>query len=153
MRLLLSDVVSRKTPSVVVPLNCGASEAGGSAGDAPPGSNRLERSSVVSCPETLRQRLTQPLSSQVRRALLVGFGVMLAVLVLSEMTLDIGYIVSHISHRVALAYWLAVGIILFRRHPKLTALDLWFIRWGLLPLVIATQPVAHWYWRYRGIIE
>ena len=100
-----------------------------------------------------RGRLAQRASGTLLRAVLIGFLVQMVVLILSELTLDIGYITSHISHRVALGYWVGVLIVALRRRHDPTTLDLWFIRWGYVPLVIVAQPVAHWYWRYRGIID
>lgn len=88
---------------------------------------------------------------ELRMHMLAGFFVQFLILILGGLVLDQGE-TMHTILRVALGYWIGVAIILVRRSQEPSRVDLLFIQWGNLILVVIALPIAFWYWHYRRII-
>ena len=50
----------------------------------------------------------------------------------------------------ALAYWSGFGLIIVRRHDRLTRGDKILIRWGYLMLVVVSSAITGFIWNLRG---
>jgi hypothetical protein len=50
----------------------------------------------------------------------------------------------------SVAFWLGTVLILVRRPRNPTPSDLAYIRWGLLPIVLISNPIFIWVWELKG---
>ncbi len=91
--------------------------------------------------------LIRPIS----RDLLIGGLVQTAALVFAGMILDEGEWASA-TCRISAAFWVGVIVVLVRRHNALTRGDHRFLRYGLLPLLVAGIPITLTIWAYRGVV-
>jgi hypothetical protein len=71
------------------------------------------------------------------------------VLVLGCEMLDGGETLQIIGYA-ALAYWTGYGLIMARRHGRLTGADRVLIRWGFLMLCFASLFITRFIWHLRG---
>jgi len=71
------------------------------------------------------------------------------ILVLSALVLDFGETLR-VNLVALLLFWGWIVVVLYRRPEKPTALDLWLVRWGILPFVICFLVVVQIVWRWRG---
>ena len=81
----------------------------------------------------------------------IGFPVMqqVVVLFLGAMMLDGGQCFQIVGYA-ALAYWSGFGLIMVRRHGRLTRADKILIRWGYLMLVMVSSVITDTIWNLRG---
>ena len=49
------------------------------------------------------------------------------------------------------AFWTGYAIIRWRRARNPTRLDLYYIRWGTVPLMILAPVIMTWFWKLRGL--
>jgi hypothetical protein len=87
----------------------------------------------------------------ISRDLLIGGLVQIAALVFAGMILDEGGW-ALATCRISAAFWVGVIIVLVRRHNALTRGDHRFLRYGLLPLLVAGIPITLTIWAYRGVV-
>jgi len=86
-----------------------------------------------------------PLSEAVRFALLQQA----LVLLLSAGMLDGGQLAQVCLYAFA-GFWSGAGVLIARRGPALTRLDILLIRWSSIPLCVLSYFLTHWIWRLRG---
>jgi hypothetical protein len=91
-----------------------------------------------------------PIADSYRRPLWDAFAVQAVLLMLSAMMLDFG-VTAQCSLIALLAFWGGTLMVLLRRPRNPTRMDLGWIRWGYLPLLIAVQFVARSVWHWRGL--
>ena len=100
---------------------------------------------------TIRDRLHVGVSRQfgtaANSALLQNF----LVILLSALVLDFGVIARACLIALA-AFWIGVGIVVFRRPLAPTATDLAFVRFGYPPMTFVTVVASHVAWRAMGLI-
>lgn len=89
------------------------------------------------------------LSPKYSRSLGRGTVVVLLLVVMSGQVLD-GGLTAQIALIALLGYLGGVAVLATRRPQTPTATDLWFIRWGFVPLWLATQIGARWAWTWLG---
>jgi hypothetical protein len=71
------------------------------------------------------------------------------ILVLSALVVDFGETLR-VNLVALLLFWGWIVVALYRRPEKPTAIDLWLVRWGILPFVICFLVVVQTVWRWRG---
>jgi hypothetical protein len=82
--------------------------------------------------------------------LLTAFLTQIAVLALSGMVLDRGYV--HTACRYAsVGFWLGVVLVLCRRPASPQPSDLAYIRWGLPVIVVIAVPLFLAVWHWKGV--
>jgi hypothetical protein len=92
-----------------------------------------------------------PIAASYWRPLLNGLILQLVVLVSSGLLLD-GGVTFQINMMAWAGFWGGVFVVLCRRPGSPTRFDLWFLRWGYLPLTLAAQYLARWVWQWRGLL-
>ncbi len=85
------------------------------------------------------------------RSLVIGLAVLTVALLLGESTMDEGQIGS-ITKRLSAAYLVGVILILVRRPRSLTVADHWFVRLGLLPILVVSTPIALALWAHWHLV-
>ena len=85
------------------------------------------------------------------RSIVIGLFVLTVALLLGENTLDEGQLAS-ITKRLAGGYLVGVVLILGRRRRSPTVADHWFIRAGLVPILIVGTPIAVALWEHWHLI-
>ncbi len=85
-----------------------------------------------------------PVSDNYRRSLWIALALQGAIGT-SALMLDFG-MTARCSLIALLAFWGGTLLVLLRRSRNPTRIDLWLIRWGYLPLVVAVQVVARSVW-------
>ena len=101
-------------------------------------------------------RTTLPIAASYRRAIFEALVLQVILGILAMMVLDGGHI-AHTTGIAVLAFWAGAALIIVRRPTAPTPTDLWLLRFGFLPLLIATFALAewvwswHWVWKIRGV--
>jgi hypothetical protein len=90
-----------------------------------------------------------PLSPAYRGAVVVGSVLVLAVLVLATLVLD-GGLTAQVTLMAIMGYLGGVAVMACRRPQAPSALDLWLVRWGFIPLWFAAQVLARYAWTLMG---
>jgi hypothetical protein len=75
----------------------------------------------------------------------------MTVFLLASLILD-GGVLLEVCAFAALAFWIAVGFIWFRRRLKPTSADLVVIEAGFVPLCVIAFLLAFGIWRWRGVL-
>ena len=94
--------------------------------------------------------VSQLIPSPYRGAIRDAIYVQVPVIFLSGFSLDGGDL-GAMCLIAALAYWCATVLLVVRRPDAPSRLDLAFVRFGYLPLAVATYHYTHYLWRVRGI--
>ena len=71
------------------------------------------------------------------------------IMVLAGMILDGGVVAQSCFYAFA-AFWVGVGVILWRRAPAPTKVDLLIVRGGFIVLCVLSFFLTHGIWRLRG---
>jgi hypothetical protein len=86
------------------------------------------------------------------RPLLLAFLLQLLFLFFYKvMVLDLGQGLQACCYG-SVAFWLGVVLILVRRPRNPSPGDLTYIRWGLIPIVLISNPIFLWVWKAKGVI-
>ena len=89
--------------------------------------------------------IAQPMKS----AMLSAFVQQGIIMVLAGMILDGGAVAQSCFYAFA-AFWVGVGIILYRRAPSPTKTDLVLVRGGFIVLCVLSFFLTHGIWHLRG---
>jgi hypothetical protein len=86
------------------------------------------------------------------RPLLCAFGWQFAFLfIFRVMVLDLGQRLQACCAASA-AFWLGAILVLVRRPRNPTRGDLAYLKWGLVPIVLVSNPVFIWVWTLKGAL-
>ena len=83
------------------------------------------------------------------RDMLIGVVVQSLALFFAASILDMGQC-AQATADISVGYWFGVMIVLVRRSHSLTPGDQMFVRFGLVPLLIAGIPITLGIWACRG---
>jgi hypothetical protein len=90
---------------------------------------------------------TISLSDDYRSPLRATLVIQFVVVILSGLMLDRG-IFARITLIAVVGFWAGVFVMMIRRPQAPTAIDLWIVRWGFLPLLLFLQVIARLIWWY-----
>jgi hypothetical protein len=104
-------------------------------------SDSAEQKGESGPPAQARPRRLFELSLLYLPAVLTGFVVQVLLFLLTGLVLDFGR-TNRLCAIALVGHWVGVLLVLHRRPLSPTRSDLWFIRWGAVPLLLAAPWVA-----------
>lgn len=91
-----------------------------------------------------------PISPDFRKPVFEAVGLQLLIGILSLLILD-GGTTARICGMALVAFWGGAGLMIWRRPQAPTRVDIAWIRFGYLPLVVAAFFLVHFIWIRRGV--
>ena len=89
--------------------------------------------------------------STLKSAAIEGAVIQSVLVMMSCLLLDFG-VTAQISIFAAVGFWAGVALLVMRRRNVPTRTDLFFIRFGFLPVFIVAQVLVRWIWQWRGVV-
>jgi hypothetical protein len=86
-----------------------------------------------------------------RSAAIEGAIIQSVLLMMSCLVLDFG-VTAQTSIYAAVGFWGGVVLLVVRRRYVRTSMDLFFIRFGFLPVLFIAQVLVRWIWQWRGVL-
>ncbi len=80
---------------------------------------------------------------------IIAIAVQLISLFIAALVLDMGETLSAVIY-LSDAYWIGVGIVYWRRRGWLTAGDHFYLRFGLIPIIVVGVPLFQYVWHIKS---